>query len=311
MKFDIILPGSRHLPGHDEWARTLAPAGFRRVLREIDRLRFTTVSVSEHPGIPLAEVPRLGAYWQDALSAMAFAAGVTERVRIDAAVLVLPYHHPLRLAKALATIDVLSDGRLNVSVGVGHAEAEFAALGVPFAQRGALTDEILAALATLWTEDEPEHRGAHFDITGLAVAPRPVQRPGPPVYVGGNSRPALRRAARHDGWQPNPTGLTVAELPPLLDYLRDRPEFAGKAGHFDINWLEAPEGVTPPATFRTATLAELAAYRDQLVAAYRDRFAPLGITRVTVVTPPGVGGESEYLDFLRWFDAEVLPAVPQ
>jgi probable F420-dependent oxidoreductase len=309
MKFDIILPGSRHLPGHDEWARTLAPAGFRRILTEIDRLRFTTVSVSEHPGIPLAEVSRLGAYWQDALSAMAFAAGVTERVRIDAAVLVLPYHHPLRLAKALATIDVLSAGRLNVSVGVGHAEAEFAALGVPFAARGALTDEILAALATLWAEAEPEHRGARFDIRGLAVEPKPVQRPGPPVYIGGNSRPALRRAARHDGWQPNPTGITVDELPPLLDYLRAQPGFASRAADFDINWLEAPEDV-PPVAPRTATTAELAAYRDRLVTAYRDRFAPLGITRVTVVTPPEVGGESEYLDFLRWFDAEVIPAVP-
>src|SRR5690348_135717 len=159
MHFDVMLPGTNRVPGANRWAHALGADGFRRVLAAVDGLGYHGVSVSEHLAMPRAEVPRLGPYWQDALTVMAFAAAATRRVRIDAAVLVLPYHHPLRLAKELATIDVLSGGRLNVSVGVGHAVAEFAALGVPFERRGAIADEVLAALGALWTGDEPEHRG--------------------------------------------------------------------------------------------------------------------------------------------------------
>jgi len=204
MDFDVALPGTNHIPGVHTWAHSLDPEGFRRILAAVDELGYRTVTVAEHLAMPHFEVPRLGPYWQDALSVMAFAAAATRRIRIDATVLVLPYHHPLRLAKALGTIDVLSGGRVNVSVGVGHAEREFVALGVPFAEFGAVTDEILAALDTLWTAQHPEHRGKYFEIAELAVEPTPLQKPRPPIYVGGNSKPALRRAARYEGWQPNP-----------------------------------------------------------------------------------------------------------
>ena len=310
MKFDIILPGTNHIPGTNVWAHALDADGYRRVLGTIDDLGYSTVCVSEHLAMPHFEVPRLGAYWQDALTVMAFAAAATRTVRIDATVLVLPYHHPLRLAKALATIDVLSGGRLNVSVGVGHAEQEFAALGVPFRERGAITDEILAALTTLWTADRPEHRGRYFEITGLAIEPIPVQRPRPPIHVGGNSKPALRRAARYEGWQPNPTGFTLAEIPPLFDYLRDQPDFAGKEDTFDVYWLSQPEAARAPDSFATAGPAALRAYREQLVAAYAGEYPAAGITRTAVVTPAAVSSLEEYLDFLAWFAAEVLPRVP-
>ncbi|GAA1267776.1 TIGR03619 family F420-dependent LLM class oxidoreductase [Pseudonocardia aurantiaca] len=310
MKFDVILPGTNHIPGMYEWAHRLDADGFRRILGEIDALGYATVAVSEHLAMPLFEVPRLGPYWQDALSVMAFAAAATRVVRIDAAVLVLPYHHPLRLAKALATIDVLSKGRLNISVGVGHAEQEFATLGVPFAERGKITDEILVALATLWTDPRPEHRGAYFEITGLAVEPTPLQKPRPPIYIGGNSKPALRRAARHEGWQPNPTDFSLAEIPPLLDYLREQPDFAGKAETFDINWIKPPGGAVLPGGFAEAGGTELKGHRERLVDAYSGEYRELAITRTVVEPPPAIASEGEYLDFLRWFAEEVIPAVP-
>ena len=309
MEFDVILPGTNHLPGFYEWAHSLDADGFRRILAVLDELDFRTVSVSEHLAMPLWEVPRLGPYWQDALTVMAFAAAATRRIRLDFAVLVLPYHHPLRLAKALGTIDVLSGGRVDISVGVGHAEQEFAALGVPFAERGAITDEILAALDTLWTRDEPEHRGKYFEITGLAVEPTPVQKPRPPIYVGGNSKAALRRAARHEGWQPNPTGFAIDEIPPLLDYLRDRPEFAGKQDSFDLNWLKSPAGVALPGGFAATSASALRGYRDQLLDAYCGRYREIGITRTVAEAPPELRSESEYLDYLRWFSAEVVAVV--
>jgi probable F420-dependent oxidoreductase len=310
MDFDVILPGTNHIPGAHDWAHALDADGFRRILAAVDRLGYRTVSVSEHLAMPHHEVPRLGPYWQDALTVMAFAAAATRRVRIDAAVLVLPYHHPLRLAKELATIDVLSGGRLNISVGVGHAEAEFAALGVPFAERGAITDEILAALQALWTGPRPEHRGKHFEITGLAVEPTPVQRPRPPIIVGGNSRPALRRAARHEGWQPNPVRFSAREIPPLLDYLRSQPEFAGKTETFELVWLKSPSGARLPSGFAAASGSALAGHRERLVDAYCGEYRSIGITRTVVEPPRSLASEAEYLDYLAWFAEEVAPAVP-
>ncbi|GAA4545086.1 TIGR03619 family F420-dependent LLM class oxidoreductase [Pseudonocardia xishanensis] len=309
MEFDVVVPGANHTPGRYDWAHSLDADGFRQIFATADELGYRSVSVSEHLAMPRGEVPRLGGYWQDALAVMAFAAAATRRVRLDFCVLVLPYHHPLRLAKTLATIDVLSGGRVDVSVGVGHAEQEFAALGVPFAERGALTDEILQALDTLWTHEWPEHRGRYFEIAGLAVEPRPLQKPRPPIYVGGNSKPALRRAARHEGWQPNPVGFTVAELPPLLDYLRAQPEFAGKAETFDLNWLFAPSGVHLDEGFAHAGAARLRAYRDRLVDAYAGSYRPVGITRTVAEPPRALRSLEEYLDFLRWFDAEVATAL--
>ncbi|WP_020500462.1 TIGR03619 family F420-dependent LLM class oxidoreductase [Sciscionella marina] len=309
MKFDIILPGTNRLPGKYDWAGELDADGFRHLLGEIDALGYDTVSVSEHLGVPQFEVPRLGAYWQDALSVMAFAAAATRRIRLDTAVLVLPYHHPLRLAKALSTIDVLSGGRLNISVGVGHAEQEFVALGVPFAERGRITDESLAALTTLWSDSMPEYHGNHFTITGLAVEPRPVQRPRPPICIGGNSKPALRRAARYDGWQPNPTGLGIEEIPPLLDYLRSQQDFDGKAETFDVNWLTPPGGAVLPTAFADMSAAGLTAERDRLIEAYAGEYRTIGITRTVIEAPAAIGSITEYLDFLRWFAEAVMPEV--
>ena len=309
MNFDVALPGTNHIPGRFEWAHQLSPAELKRILHVIDELGYTSVTVSEHYAMPYFEVPRLGAYWQDALSVMAFAAAATTTVRIDATVLVLPYHRPLQLAKALATIDVLSGGRLNVSVGVGHAEQEFEVLGVPFRRRGAITDEVLAVLHTLWQDDKPEHHGDHFTVSGLAFEPKPVQRPRPPIYVGGNSKPALRRAARHDGWQPNPTGFALEEVPPLLDYVRAQPEFAGKESTFDVNWLEPPSEVDIPRSFSGAAAGELNAYRDGLVEAYNTSYPAMGVTRTAIAVPPGITSTGEYLDYLRWFGAEVIPAA--
>ncbi|MGI5132263.1 TIGR03619 family F420-dependent LLM class oxidoreductase [Pseudonocardia sp. CA-107938] len=304
MQFDLILPGVSHIPGLMPWSHHLGAEGFRQVLAVADELRYGAVLISEHLGMPYGEVPRLGPFWHEPLSLMAFAAAWTRRIRVDHTVLVAPYHHPLRLAKTLATIDLLSGGRVNVSVGVGHAEQEFAAMGVPFRERGALTDEILAALDTLWTADEPEHHGKYFEIAGLALEPRPVQKPRPPIHVGGNSKPALRRAARFDGWQPNPTNFTIEEIPPLYDYLRAQPEFAGKADSFDLTWLKQPVGVRLPSGFADATPAQLRSYREQLLDAYCGRYVDVGITR-TVANAPGISSLPEYLDFLRWFDAEV------
>lgn len=305
MKFDVALPGNNRLPTTPEWTWSLGTREWKRIVTAADRLGYNAITTSEHFAMPDEEVPRLGPYWTHALSVLAFVAGATERVRLDASVLVLPYHHPLALAKALATIDVLSGGRLNVSVGVGHAVREFEALGVPFEERGPITDEMLEAIDALWHEDEPSHHGRFFHIEGLAFEPKPLQRPRPPIYVGGNSKPALRRAARYDGWQPNPTDFDFHEVGPLFDYLRQQPEFAGKGESFELNWLRPPGGVHPPVPFASASDAARSAYRDQLIAGV-NAFAAHGVTRTPAPVPPTRSLE-EYLEYLHWFAEEVAP----
>jgi len=226
MKFQVALPGNNHLPGTADWILQLQAPDYQDLAATVDDLGFDILSTSEHIVMPDWEVPRLGPYWTHALTVMAFIAGATRRIRVDATVLVMPYHHPVELAKAMATLDVLSGGRVNLSVGVGHAEQEFQVLGAPFAKRGRWTDEALEVMKLCWAEPMPVFHGEFFDIEGVAFEPRPLQQPRPPIWIGGNSQAALRRAARHDGWQPNPVTMSAAEVPAALDYIRSQPEFA-------------------------------------------------------------------------------------
>jgi probable F420-dependent oxidoreductase len=253
--------------------------------------------------MPYFELPRLGGFWMDALSVMSFVAGATQRVGVDASVLVVPYHHPLVLAKALSTIDVLSGGRLVVSVGVGHAQQEFQVLNVAFPARGAITDETLDAVVNLWTSEEPYYAGEHFRIEGLAFEPKPIQQPRPPIHVGGNSKPALRRAARFEGWQPNPTNFLPADVPPLLDYIRSQESFTGKDETFSVSWV----GTLP--RVERKVLADLddisrSEYRAQILAGLAALEA-VGITTVGAPLPISRSMQ-EYIECLDWFDEEII-----
>jgi probable F420-dependent oxidoreductase len=309
LKFNISMPGQNHIPPAEEaviavppWATQLVAPDFQRIVSVIDELGYEAVTISEHLAMPYGDVPRLGAYWIDAMSGLAFIAGSTRRVRVAASVLVLPYHHPLALAKALGTIDVLSGGRLEVAVGVGHALREFEVLNVPFAARGAITDEALRAMSELWSSDEPCFNGHHFQIEGLAFEPKPVQTPRPPIYIGGNSRPALRRAARYDGWEPNPHLFSVEEIPPLIEYIHAQPEFSGKEETFQIRWPGTVPGLERP-VFASLSDAGLASHAEQLLERL-GYLATLGITTVTVPVPV-TRSIDDYLDFVRWFDGAI------
>ncbi|MEJ2852039.1 MULTISPECIES: TIGR03619 family F420-dependent LLM class oxidoreductase [unclassified Saccharothrix] len=157
----------------------------------------------------------------DPLLALAHLAAVTRRVRLATGIVVLPQRNPVVLAKQLATLDVLSGGRLDLGVGVGYLEPEMTAVGVPMAGRGARADEHLAAMKALWEMPEPAFHGEHVSFSGVDAHPRPRQRPVP-VYVGGHSVTARRRAARHQGWygfmlDRRQTADQVAGLPPGIE----------------------------------------------------------------------------------------------
>jgi probable F420-dependent oxidoreductase len=138
------------------------------------------------------------------LSVLNFLAGCTQRIRLGTHVLIIPYRNPVVTAKILATVDVLSGGRLILGAGVGWMAEEFQALGVStYAERGAVTNEYLRLFKALWTQEHPQFQGKYYQVSGVGFQPKPVQQPHPPIWVGGHSAPALRRAATlGDGWMP-------------------------------------------------------------------------------------------------------------
>jgi probable F420-dependent oxidoreductase len=155
----------------------------------------------------------------DSIVSLTHVAAVTERLRLGTGILVLPHPNPVVLAKALASLGVVSGGRLIAGFAGGYVEAEFRALGVDFHRRGAITDDSLAAIHALWTEAEPRYAGRFARFGDIRFEPKPVQRPHPPIVIGGQAPAALARAARvGDGWYG--FALTVEQCAPIIAELR-------------------------------------------------------------------------------------------
>jgi probable F420-dependent oxidoreductase len=185
---------------------TLGPAETVRLTRAAEELGFDSVWAGEHIVVPNPRVapspieptdPIL-----DPLVHLAFVAAATNRLLLATGIIILPQRNPLVLAKQAASLDVLSGGRLLLGIGAGYLEPEMAALGVPFADRGARTDDYLAAMRAIWTQPGPvEHHGPFVDFAGVDAFPRPAQSGGPRIIVGGHSPAAYRRAVAHgQGW---------------------------------------------------------------------------------------------------------------
>lgn len=170
----------------------------------------------------------------DQLATLAFLAGCTSRLRLLTSVMVVPHRSALPTAKMLATIDVLSGGRLILGVGSGWMQEEFALLGAPFEDRGRATDEYLEAFKELWTKDRPSHKGRHVSFANVIFAPKPMQKPHPPLWVGGESPAALRRTIKlGDCWYPGNNSQTKpldtpARLGAAIAGLRGMAEAAGR-----------------------------------------------------------------------------------
>ena len=163
-----------------------------------ERLGFESVWIGEHPVLidphePPSPLPSRSEMF-DPIPALAFAAARTERIRIGTGIVILPLRNPVTLAKELATIDVLSRGRLMVGIGVGYVPGEYEAMGVPFHTRGRRADEYVDALRALWGDEQPSFHGDFVSFDGIQCRPHPVQRPGPPIHASGMSTAARKRA---------------------------------------------------------------------------------------------------------------------
>jgi probable F420-dependent oxidoreductase len=184
----------------EPWEGSAGPPELALVARACDAGGFDNISVCDHVAVPRQLVDRMSTVWYDPIATLGWLAGVTEHIRLLSQVYVLPYRNPLQTAKSFSTLDALSGGRVVLGVGVGHVEAEFAALGIAFADRGRLTDEAIVSLRRLFAD---EWGGGAGETDDLGQQPRPAQAGGPPIWVGGSTAPARRRAALlGDGWLP-------------------------------------------------------------------------------------------------------------
>ena len=200
-----------------------------------DHIVLPTQSDSPYPYAPAGVVPfdRSQPYYE-ALSTLCYLAACTQRIRLGTHVLVLPYRDPILTAKIVSTLDLMSEGRVILGVGVGWEEGEFKALGLDtFAERGPVTNEQIRIFKELWTEDDPKFEGRYYQFSDIYFYPKPLQKPHPPIWVGGHTPAAIRRAATlGDGWMPvglrPPVELEPEELAELVDRLRELSEKAGR-----------------------------------------------------------------------------------
>ena len=217
MNYGVVLP---------IWQLTAREAESLTVRAEA--LGLDGVFVPDHILAKPATTQHYGGHWPDPFSLLAYLAGRTQRIRLGASVIVLPYRNALVAAKAAATVDQVSGGRFIFGVGVGWDEAEFVDLRLPFRERGRLSDDYIRAIKAAWAADVPEYTGSYVPFSGATFSPRPAQQPHPPIWVGGApgavSAPAVRRCAElGDAWHPlglsrhGPLGLAPRNLLDLTD----------------------------------------------------------------------------------------------
>jgi len=255
----IGLPIVQQVPGQAQtWEAGAGPAEILQVARAADRLGFAWVACSDHIAIPASHAASMGATWYEPATTLAFVAAATTRIGLLSHVLVLPYRHPLLAAKQFATLDRLSAGRAILGAGSGHLKAEFRSLGIDHEARAALSDEYLAAVAAALEQEVSSFSGAHVAWRDMLVAPRPVQQPRPPLWVGGNTPAMARRAGRlADGWIP--WQIAPEDFAAGARVARAAHAASGRGGTFS---LVAPVGaarVDDPAAL-AATLADWRAH---------------------------------------------------
>jgi probable F420-dependent oxidoreductase len=260
MHFGVWIPNCRHLA---------TPDVIRNAAVRAEQLGYDSVWVSDHVVVPHANVVNFGETIFDPLVTLAVIAGATSRVRLGTTVLIVPYRNAVVTAKMVSSLDALSGGRFVFGVGAGWVAAESAALGVPFAERGAMTDEYLEAMQELWTRREPSFAGKYTQFSGLVFEPKPVQKPHPPIWVGGHSRAALRRTAQFGAaWHPinrSPEELRAGRVEiARLCQARGRAVPPALTARNDVRIIRAGQSV-PASTHAGRVLAgEPAALIDQI-----------------------------------------------
>jgi probable F420-dependent oxidoreductase len=305
------------LPTHrvDLGSEFVSAAAITELARAAEDGGFDAVYVTEHPFPDARWLDTGGHHALDPFVALSFAAAVTERVRLQTNLVVLAYRNPFLAAKSIASLDVLSGGRTIIGIGAGYLEGEFRALGVDPARRNELTDESIRAMTAAWAGEQMRYDGEGFTAAGNLMLPRPVQTPRPPLWIGGNSRRAMRRVAElADGWIPMPTtGMSesavtsrlktasIKSTAVLADRITELRQMFADAGR------DTPPTVafTPPSLLMTRSNGPVPA--AQLVEE-AGQLAAIGVSQLTLSFPGRT--RRDLLVAMESFAADVIPQLP-
>jgi probable F420-dependent oxidoreductase len=301
VKINVTMPFDR-TDAADEFIRPDAVAEIGKVL---DRTGFNAALVTDHPCPTGRWLDAGGHHAQDPFVMLSLIAAHTTKVRLQTGILVLPYRNPFITARAVATLDVFSGGRVTLSVGAGYLKGEYKALGADLDTRNEIMDEYILAMKAAWTQDEFTFKGTGYEALGNRILPRPVQNP-PPIYIGGNAKRAIRRAVElADGWNPffnQPTLSSTSRTATMADemdlaqgiaYMREHCEKVGRA--------------TPP----EIVLASITQPGEKLSAQQMldriGKYAELGVT--TVATNFHVDTRAQWIEHAERFAEEVIAKV--
>ena len=297
------------------------PEDLVRFARQAEALGFYCLTIADHVIVPKdisvpypytvdGKYPGTG-YHLETLSTMGFLAGATQRIRFATSVMILPYRNPIVTAKMLASLDVLSGGRVIVGAGVGWMKEEFENIRTePFSERGKVTDEYIAAFRELWTSENPSFDGKYCRFSDIVFLPKPVQKPTIPIWIGGHSKQAIRRAARlGDGWHPI-GGVPTIPLEPQdiaadMSMLREYAEKAGRDAKkirvaLKGSLFDREKQITPGKRRRFIGSAE------EVAADIRD-YRAVGVdTMIFDVRRPTI---AETLERMEWMAKDVFPQV--
>ncbi len=302
VKFSIQLPTDRVERG-SEFTTGEAVA---EVARAAESAGFDACYVTEHP-FPSDEWLASGGHHSlDPFVSLTAAAMATERLRLHTNILVLPYRNPFLTAKSVASLDVLSGGRTIMGVAAGYLEGEYEALGADFEDRNAQCDEALEAIQLAWSGESVSLSGRGFHARANTALPRPLQRPHPPIWVGGNSKKAMERAVLHaEGWSPFPLPRnfagrtrtaaieTAADLGEKIERLREMAARAGRSEPLDVNFVPFGFGMN------TRQALDAPAFLEQVAA-----LEAVGVTWLSLGLPGA--SRSEYIDSVADFGQSVI-----
>ena len=303
MRFSIQLPTDRVAAG-DEFVGARAVT---EMARAVEAAGFDACFVTDHPFPNDRWLASGGHHALDPFVALSFVAAATSALRVQTNITVLGYRNPFILAKAASTLDVLSGGRLILGVAAGYLKREFQALGADFDARNEVADETIRAIKRAWTEEGIELIGRHFAATGNTQLPRPLQQPHPPIWVGGNSERAIRRAVElGDGWIPFPTvgivkeRVRTAEITSMEDfdrrlaYARRHAEAVGRTEPLDVCFVPFGLSLSDPDRIDPSQFAKVI-----------DELGERGVTWVTL-NQPHARTRAEYCDLVAKLGDQLL-----
>ena len=305
MKLTFALPHLMEIEAMlQPWELAVTGPDQLRMARRAEELGYDMIAIPEHIAIPPDDA-HTGHFWLHATTAQAALAGATSRIALNSCVTSLPLQSPLYHAKALATADWMSGRRTHVTFGLGSIRKEYDYFGVPWAERGAIADEYLAAIIALWTQERPSFAGKYVSFKDIGFKPKPVQKPHLPIWIGGDSKPALRRVARFgSGWIVS-FRTTPEEIPAKIDTIKsqatwhERPlEVSYGLGTSRLTTGHAPSGDDSVSGGLSA---------QQIVDAL-GHLHELGVTMSSVPIPP-VSGIEAYLDHAQWVAEDVRPKL--